>query len=306
MKLEQAPSLEGSSSCRFGALVVCLVTLMCGLTGGFPAPLEAEENRGAAEDAVPISWESLRFQASKFGISATSRVDRSPVDAGSTNSPRHGKGGWKLAIETRYVGRSSNQEVFFGDDGKVRVTTSWRASGSSSYRNERVYGSDEVMRHRQSPKTKAESKKPWSDWTETSSWTEPYPMGWKDCRGVSDPGILLHFLGSSKVKLLEDLCFLSKKALWRIEVADLGTETTQVEYTDRRQGKAVLVRKAVEARRVSVRPVLLHGDSKAEFRLLGLEGDLIVHLHPAGGFPLRLAGRMPKLGKVTVLLGTVE
>ncbi|MCH9648890.1 MAG: hypothetical protein K0U98_11680 [Deltaproteobacteria bacterium] len=293
-------SIDRSWSCRFGALSVCLVTLIGALIGGIPARLEAEEK------PAEVSWESLRFRASKFGISATSAVDRSLVPGEVRNLPKDSGQKWKVAIATRYVGRSSNQEIFFGEDGKVLVTTSWRASGTSSYRNERVYGLDGVKRHRQSPKTKDESKKPWSAWTETSSWTEPYPEGFQDCQGISDPGVLLHFLSSPNLQLLEGLCFFSKKALWRIAVTDLGSETMQVEYTDRRQGKAVPIRKAVEARKISVQPALLHGDPDSEFRLLGLEGDLTVQLHPAGGFPLRLAGRMPKLGKVTVFLETVE
>lgn len=259
----------------------------------------------AGEQPRIAAWKSLSFRASKFGISARMKVRRLPTSTEPTDRSPHTSPLLGLSIETRYLGRQSSQEVHFAVDGRVEVARSWRDSGSSSYWNEWRYEAEGFQRQRRAPSNRTEAPRPRSDWTDIRQWFEPFPAGWKDCSGFTDAALLLHFFPST-TELSSGLCIVSKKALWKIEVIDLGTEGISVDYSDLRVEPGEEVQVTPASRKLAIRPSLLHGDPDDGFQLLGLEGDLEINLHPVEGFPLRLVGRMPRLGKVTVSLGAVE
>ena len=86
-----------------------------------------------------------------------------------------------------------------------------------------------------------------------------------------------------------------------------GTEPVSVSYEWRRGGQRGSESGKPELLRVGIEAELIEADEPdAAFDLLGLEGDIRLHIDPVSGAPLQLSGRDARLGKLKIFATALE
>ncbi|MCZ6871439.1 MAG: DUF3108 domain-containing protein [Gammaproteobacteria bacterium] len=148
------------------------------------------------------------------------------------------------------------------------------------------------------------------EWTEARSSYQPYPPWFGEGTTVSDASALFYLLSGDALQHPGDqlqIPIFSNEHLTLLEFKVTKLTTLKVNYVER---------SAIAERRIKERrPALLitvgarHLDSDSQekdLQVLGMQGDLQIFLDTALRVPLRISGRVPKIGKLKLRLKRVD
>jgi len=273
-------------------------------------------------DPSRIKWSDLSFHASKFFISVDADVMLSEVPDGERNTlltdPGEGTAvaavgpTLELVFTNELFGRKTRATVLINaDDG----ATLQRTSHDSGKRNRhRIYRYTDIGAYARTwwPVGKQEELLPtdqWKQWSRFEEGLRPFP---EEVRGqiVTDPGALLYIVGAAPLDQAGDTMEIfayARNNVHRVQIEVAGIENIKVGYEKvgganpgRRKGK-------VEALKLLVRGEMIDdGDSDDQFELLGLRGDIDIHIDPVTRAPLQIEGNVKIAGHAVMRLRRLE
>jgi hypothetical protein len=297
-----------------GSRAAVLTAAFVSMTGSYlPTAVTA-----ANLDPDRLNWSELRFHASKFFISIDADVSVSEVQAGDVagllmipgeGTPVPVAGPTKaLTFSTQFFGRDSNTVVLLNaEDG----ATLQRTSHDSGKRNRhRIYRYTDVGAYQKTwwPVGEEEEKYPVERFREWSKFEEGMRPFAEAIHGeiVTDPGALLYIVGAAPLEKAGDkieILTYARKNVHRVQVEVAGVEQIKVKYGQEggtnpgeRNGK-------IDALKLLVRGQMVDdGDDDDQFELLGLRGDIDIHIDPVTRAPLQIKGDVKIAGKATMRL----
>jgi len=279
---------------------------------------------GMTADLDPgrISWSDLHFHASKFFISidadvALADVPSSEVD-GLLMVPGEGEavavvGPTKgLSFTTDFFGRNSSTEVLLNADSGATLQ---RTSHDSGKRNRhRIYRYTDVGAYQKTwwPVGDAEEDLPTDQWRQWSKFEEGLRPFAEAIHGelVIDPGALLYIVGAAPLDKAGDsieILAYARKNVHRVHVEVAGMEQIRVKYDQvggaspgRKKGKVNAIKLLVRGQMVD------DGDSDDQFELLGLRGDIDIHIDPETRAPIQIEGNVKIAGHAIMRLTGIK
>lgn len=131
-----------------------------------------------------------------------------------------------------------------------------------------------------------------------------------DPRAVTDTLALFYLAGELRKRPSGESLrcrVYSDGGLYTVSLVSGGTEPVSVSYEWRRGGQRGSESGRPELLRVGIEAELIEADEPdAAFDLLGLEGDIRLHIDPVSGAPLQLSGRDARLGKLKIFATALE
>ncbi len=264
-----------------------------------------------------IGWSALTFRASKLLMAIDVDVAIATPDC-TTVAPRlitagEGTGiapaGLQkiVTIETEAFGRLSQVELILNaGDGAALQRTSHDSGGRFRHRIYRFTDRGAYQRTRW-PVGKDEERLPaerWPEWSEANEDLRPYPPAAVNAL-VTEPSALLYLIGAAPLDEpgdTFDILAYVRSHVHRVQVEVVGPETIDLKYgfsngttTELRDGRQPTIR-------MLIRGESIDGDSDDEFELLGLRGDIVLHLEPVTRAPLQFEGRVKIAGNVRMRL----
>jgi hypothetical protein len=299
--------LQPTSMNRFSLIIVTLSIM--------PSFTAAQANDASLE-AARIGWSEIQFHASKLFISLDANVVLSELRLSDIDdrliSP--GKGVavspddaiQQLIFTTDFVGRHTVSELLINSLTGAALQRTSHDSGSR-FRH-RIYRFTDIGAYHKTrwPVGAAEEKLPagrWPEWSEAGEDLRPYP---DEASGhiVTDPGGLLYIAGAAALDepgdTAEILAFVRGR-VHRVQIEVAQPESINVRYTKYNGDQAVEQKGKLQAMKLLIRGEGLDdGDGEDEFELLGLRGDIVMHMDPETRAPLQLNGRVKIAGKVAL------
>ncbi len=269
-------------------------------------------------DPDRIGWSALQFRAKKFFMTVNANVAIAALDATSvatqlitvnTGKEVQPEGPQRmLSLETTAFGRLSQVNLILNADNGAALQRTSHDSGSR-YRH-RVYRFTDRGAYQKTrwPVGKIEEQLPadqWPLWSEEKEDLRPYPESVVDAV-ITDPSGLLYIVSAAPLyepgDAIEILTY-ARKHVHRVQISVINTESIKLKYRFNDGTKSEKRTHAQQAIRM-----LIHGkgieddDSGNEFELLGLRGDIVLHLDPVTRAPLQLEGRVKIAGRTKMRL----
>lgn len=292
------------------------VALLAGIAqlAGAGAGAEAGADSGVdanSLDASRIGWSNLSYRATKFFFSVDADISIAAASAdqitGQLMEPGEGKAvtpsgnTQTLVFRTAAFGRNTTATLIIDSDTGAALQRTSHDSGKR-YRHRIYRFTDSGAYHRTRwPVGKAEEQLPadqWAQWSEAGEGMNPYPDAAVDSI-LTDPGGLLYIVGAAPLDEPGDVFVINayvRRHVHRVEIEVAGMEQIKVRYSERgttdveRHGKRDALKLLIRGK------VLGDDDGKNEFELLGLRGDIVMHIDPRTRAPLQIEGRVKIAG----------
>lgn len=265
-----------------------------------------------------LDWSQLRFHASKFFISIDADVSLSEVaatdieglliEAGEGTAVAAAPPNKSLVFTTEAFGRKTRAEVLLNT---ATGATLQRTSHDSGKRNRhRIYRYTDVGAYQKTwwPVNDDEEKLPPERFKEWSKFEEGMRPFAEAVHGqiVIDPGALLYIVGAAPLEKpgdkIEVLAY-ARKNVHRVQVEVAGMEQIKVKYGQEGGANPGERKGKVNALKLLVRGEMVDdGDDDDQFELLGLRGDIDIHIDPVTRAPLQIKGDVKIAGKATMRL----
>ncbi|MGI9341616.1 MAG: hypothetical protein ACR2QV_02125 [Gammaproteobacteria bacterium] len=274
----------------------------------------------AAADLDPdrLNWSELRFHASKFFISidadveladiAASDIDGMLIQAGEGTAVASTPPNKSLVFTTEAFGRKTRAAVLLN---AVDGATLQRTSHDSGKRNRhRIYRYTDIGAYQKTwwPVSEEQEKFPPERFKEWSKFEEGMRPFAEAVHGeiVIDPGALLYIVGAAPLEKAGDkieVLAYARKNVHRVQVEVAGIEQIKVKF-DQSGGASPGEKKGkFNALKLLVRGEMVDdGDDDDQFELLGLRGDIDIHIDPETRAPLQIKGDVKIAGKATMRL----
>jgi hypothetical protein len=273
-------------------------------------------------DPARVGWSEIRMTASKFFLSAESRLALRTV-TGETVTPdllvvtdQHftplvpGAVVLELIYDTRGAGRKSRltllmdpvtgaaiQRVQHDQDRKPRFRT---------YR----FGVEGAYHRTFWPATASEKSLQPKDWTRTSEGLRAYPVPPGKQPVIEPTGLLYAIAAASLDKLGDtaDMLVFRRRDTQTVRITVLPSRELSVSYDEVWPTGTIRQNGKVKPLRLSLRGLPVPGGDPEDddLELLGLRGQLELLLDPATRAPLQLSGDVKILGKVTLRLAELH
>ncbi len=270
-------------------------------------------------DPARIGWSSVLFKATKFLVSISSTVSVSDVTETELEKllidPGQGIGiepngqVQELFLEAHGLGRNSHMSLLLNSNSGAALQRTSHNSGNGL--RLRIYRFTDIGAYQKTwrPANNREEKLPedrWPEWSQRSEDIRPYP---EDGRFpiITEPGGLFYIIGAANLDAPGDRYEIP--AYFRgqvvILVADVaGREFIDVDYED--QTLSTTVKGKKQAIVVNIRGRDIDGEGEDNFfELLGLHGDIVMHVDPDTRAPLQLIGKVRIVGQVIMRLQTL-
>jgi len=286
--------------------------IACLITGQLSVATASE----SAFDPDRIGWSEVQFKASKLFISVDASValsDRSAVDIthrlmdpGEGVAVAPDDSVQELIYTTDFFGRHSTTDLLINSGTGATLQRTSHDSGNR-FRH-RIYRFTDIGAFQRTrwPVGKDEENLPaerWEEWSETGEGIRKYPAA-AIGRVVTDSSGLLYIVGAAALyepgDKIEILAY-ARSHVHRVEVEVTQPETIKVDYRERdgnnsvdREGKQQVMTLLIRGEGLD------DGDDEDEFELLGLRGDITMHMDPKTRAPLQLTGRVKIAGQVTL------
>jgi len=280
--------------------------LLAGRAAGGPAPF----------DPGQPAWTQLQFEASKFFVTASAKVEaRLRPGAGIASELLDTPSGEPVpaggeVLEMIYTARGL---------GKTSVTTLWadpltgaalqrRALDTSGDLRERIYRFADIggYHYTRRPADARERQLAPEQWSDRSEGLRAYPAA-AIGKPVTENTALLWLAAAADLRRpgerIELLAF-ARRHVNRVVMELAARRPMRVDYTLRRGEVGERRRGEVNALVLHIRgsPLGAGADDREDFELLGLRGDLELLLDPDGHIPLQLRGNVKILGNITIRL----
>jgi len=275
-----------------------------------------------ALDPSRIEWSGLSFHASKFFISVDADVALSSVSDSERNAmlidPGEGTAvaavgpTLELVFMNAAFGRRTRATLLINADSGATLQ---RTSHDSGKRNRhRIYRYTDIGAYARTwwpigAKEEALPIDQWEQWSKFEEDLRPFPA---ELHGqvVTDPGALLFIVGAAPLNKAGDtieILAYARKNVHRVQIEVAGVEEIKARY-DRVGGANPGQRKGkVEALKLLIRGEMIDdGDSDDQFELLGLRGDIDIHIDPETRAPLQLEGSVKIAGHAVMRLARLQ
>jgi hypothetical protein len=264
-----------------------------------------------------IGWSSVEFKATKFLVSISSTVSFSDVtdtelqdiliDPGQGSGIEPNGQVHELFLQAEGLGRNSHMSLFVNSNSGAALQRTSHNSGNGL--RLRIYRFTDIGAYQKTwrPADNREEKFPedqWPEWSQRSEDIRPYPdEGMFPI--ITEPGGLFYIIGAANLNEPGDQYEIP--AYFRgqviILIADVaGQENIDVNYEDRTLSSVVKGKKP--AIKINIRGRDIEGENNI-FELLGLRGDIVMHLDPETRAPLQLIGKVRVAGQVVMRLQTL-
>jgi hypothetical protein len=268
----------------------------------------------APYDPAAVGWARLEFEATKFFITARSEVALAGrpaseavaelLDPGGERralAPRGAKS-FRLDLRTRFLSRDSQVRLWL-DPGDARALqrSSYEVSKKRLRHRTCRYLDDAVFCRNLTP-GEGEEDLPYASWSRVDDEVQVLQA---NGQVVTEPAALLYLIPAGDFRAPGDkqrLLILTHGQVREVEVEVAVPERIEVDYVEVAGGRERAVAGEVEALRVAVRPLGGAGEDAAEFKLLGLEGDIDIYLEPRTRALLLVRGRIDIVGTVNLRL----
>jgi hypothetical protein len=190
-----------------------------------------------------------------------------------------------------------------------------RTSHDSGKRNRhRIYRYTDVGAYQKTwwPVGDAEEDLPTDQWRQWSKYEEGMRPFAEEIHGeiVIDPGALLYIVGTAALNEAGDkveILAYARSNVHRVTIEVAGLEKIKVNYDQegganpgQKKGKIDAVKLLVRGRMVD------DGDSDDEFELLGLRGDIDIHIDPETRAPIQIEGNVKIAGHAVMRLTRIK
>lgn len=272
----------------------------------------------------PVRWRRLDLGASKLLLSATTAVTvesvpstRAALDLrkppeGSPVSPS-GPTVTVLTIESELpFGRRERTRVWLDpQDGRALQRSKW-VSGRRQYQKVYRYTREGYYSWRSSPASSREEALPPERWTEHSGHLVVASPVLSSAAVVSDSYALLYLASAGQLHRqggrLQVLMLADERPV-EMRFESEGLVQVAVDFREHGSSGVRHRREQVVARRVRVSgrsvDATLH-PGQVDLGFLGMRGELQMLVEVATGLPIRIAGRVDKIGELTVDVRGVE
>lgn len=269
-----------------------------------------------------IDWSELSFHASKFFVSIDADVSLADVPAdqidGLLTEPGQGEAvavvgpSKELVFTTGLLGRKTRAAVLLNaEDG----ATLQRTSHDSGKRNRhRIYRYTDIGAYQKTwwPVGEEEEKLPTDQWRKWSKYEEGMRPFAEAVHGqiVTDPGALLYIVGTAPLETAGDrveIYAYARKNVHRVTIEVAGMEKIKVNYDQQGGSSPGKKQGKVDALKLLVRGDMVDdGDSDDQFELLGLRGDIDIHIDPVTRAPIQIEGNVKIAGHAVMRLKRIK
>ncbi|MEM7581836.1 MAG: hypothetical protein AAF560_00525 [Acidobacteriota bacterium] len=272
----------------------------------------------AAYDPERIAWSRLELEASKFFVTARSEIelashppnvaaDELIAPAGAAALKASALDHYLMAIRTRFLSQESQVRFWFDSDAQALQRS--ELSLSKKRKRHRTYRYSATGVHARTLRpADGEDGRPYSAWTDSEDDFTPFPQALDPAAVVTEAASLLYAVPASSLESPGDstrLYIYSRGQISPVEVTVKARERIAVDYVEVSAKGERRVQEDAETVRVALRPRQPEGGDSAEFKLLGLEGDIDLYLDAETRAPLLMTGKIRVAGSVRLHLKRV-
>ena len=168
-----------------------------------------------------------------------------------------------------------------------------------------------VYRIRKKPKNSKEADLPLELWTKIRGSFYPFEKNYLSCSRVLTPNMLLVLISSIDFQTEDEpvnLCVFNKKQLHNVQIRPAGKKRLKLSYNERSKNREVHRKERVETLKLSftIRSYGRKNRKPEPFSFLGLNGDFNIYIKKDTKLPVRVSGKVPKVGKVDFQLKEVQ
>lgn len=298
------------------ALLLCLP--LCCLAGGEPD--SAKEAPAVAAAALPpVNWVSLRYAASRFGVSLSTTLRLASSSLQDMEVPPYAAlrdvpfqtapdGVLRLDVQAHAESALNSYEtqgqVWFVPGSLAVLQRERLKPGVDGSRKMYRFAPGGASRIRLAPDGREEGRQSPLDWTRLKRSFYPYDLAAAGCRLVTTPELLL-YLATTPEAINGDTphCVFVDDALYRVWLVPGGEAPRSVDYvlktgagTRTLDGDRPTLKFALR-----VEPVTPGGDPE-RFELLELRGAIAIYLDAATRLPVLITGERAGAGELDVSL----
>lgn len=290
-----------------------LITVL--LTVGSLAGLPLFAQPGASPlllDPARVGWSSLSYSASKFGFDSRSEIALEQVTAAELTAalitPPQGRGltprndpSLLLRLDNRALGRDAHIDLWLDPKDATAYQRSQLEAGQKRSRY-KVYRftEDGVFSRRLLPE-KGEENLPRERWSDVIEEYDRFEPG----RAVTEPAALFYVVAAAPLAAPGDrveVQVFSSHHVYPVEISVEASEQIEVDHVIRSPEGEQRVKGPLETLRLLIHPRQA-GDAKTkDFRFVGIEGDVELHLDPKTRAPVQIRGKSRYAGKLRVTL----
>ncbi|MFW2405185.1 MAG: hypothetical protein ACN4GT_10490 [Gammaproteobacteria bacterium] len=269
-----------------------------------------------------INWSELSFHASKFFISIKADVSLSDIPGdeidGLLTDPGEGQAvavagpSKELVFATGIMGRKTRAAVLLNAENGATLQRTSHDSGSRN--RHRIYRYTDIGAYQKTwwPVGEEEEKLPTDNWEQWSKYEEGMRPFAEAVHGqiVTDPGALLYLVGTAPLEKPGDkveIYAYARKNVHRVTIEVAGMERIKVNYNQQGGDGAGQKKGKVDALKLLVRGDMVDdGDSDDQFELLGLRGDIDIHIDPVTRAPIQIEGNVKIAGHAIMRLKRIR
>lgn len=237
------------------------------------------------------AWQELAFEQKALWATARSLISIEQIEDAESS--------WQIRASSSVVSNAEEVRLTLLADSGSTIERSRLSSGKNQRLKTYTYRPDSILRERREPDKNSQADT--SEWPISSRRTLRYPPELGQL-AVADAYALLPLAGrflqsggdTMEIAVHTDLNF------YRV-ILHRG-ETSEIEVNYRRNGgeQVTGTQQTIQVR-LQVSP-LGPSEDKADFSLLGLNGDISLLFAADSGLPLQLQGTAPRIGKTSIEL----
>lgn len=279
-------------------IVACVALVATAPAAGGHEPIEEAMKETFATRADPerVTWRELRYEASKFFITAETRVT---FDRAKGEKVR-------IQVETRALGKRTTDEIRLDARTARTLERRKRQAGKEPYAKLYRFEADEVHETRSAPADEREAEKPPAKWSERRETVHRPAVDDHECPFLADPTALLYLASARDWEIGEreaELCIYSDDTFSRMTIRAAEKATVEVGYEVGEGEDAEDHRGEVETTVLEIDVHPLDPDvEKADYKILGLKDDVRIHVDTENRLPVLITGKMDVVGRVEVEL----
>jgi hypothetical protein len=271
-------------------------------------------------DPVRVTWSKLEYQASKLGFSTTSSISLESFTADQAEGHFISAGDYtglaprepkllRLRILSSLLGRDTRSDLCFGPVKAEAYQAIQHTTGKRfRYRGYR-FAEEGVFSVVRKPEPGQEGLPP-DHWSNAYDEAFPYPDWAGKQLVVASPSALFYILSVADLSRVGDhleLPVFSRTDVSLMKIRVERAERIKVDYTIEGGGAGKRrIRDRVDTLRLFLSAQPFDERSASDFQLIGLHGDVEIHLDPRYRVPLEIEGSVPRAGKVRIRLKHLE
>lgn len=271
----------------------------------------------AADDTLDpsrVGWSDIQVKATKFFLSMTTGISIANIDyaslreilldpgAGDPIAP--GGSNRELVVGIDGLGRHHETRLYL--DAATGAAVQRISHDSGGRLRHRIYRFTDAGAYQWSwwPAGAEEKRLPperWREWSDRPEGMRPYsvePPG----SIITEPAGLLYIIGAAPLSepgdVYEVMAYM-RGNVFPVRIRVIGREDIRVEF-DERSAESTLERNG----KMSAIKLLIQGEAdengENRFELLGMRGDIVMHIDPETRAPIQLQGKIKIIGQVTM------